>query len=290
MNFWGRILLVLNVVMGFMFMAYAAAVFNTQTSWKQKAETHQVTIGEKDARLNDLTQEFDTFKNDNAKVIAQMTDERDTAKASLAQMQTANETLTKQMETTQTELEREKALSQISAEEAQTRKAEALKERSANVALHKTIDEQMKNIHALEDEIYENGIERQNLIATHEIILGELADAKKIIRYKGIDKEETKEILVRQSPPPVVEGVVVDTKADSRNGIEYVGISVGSDDGLVKGHKLDVYRFASSAEKRPKYVAQIEIVNVDPDRAVGRVVNKSKNGVVQKGDNVSTKL
>lgn len=290
MNFWGRILLVLNVVLSFTFMAYAAAVFNTQTSWKQEAETRQETISQKDAQFNTLSQEFETFKNDNAKVMVQLTDRAETSEASLAQLQTAHETLTKQMETTQTELEREKALAEIAHEEALTRKAEALKERNANAALHKTIDKQIDKIHELEDKIYENSVERQNLIATHNAVLSDLANAKQIIRYKGIDKEEEKELLAKQSPPPTVEGVVLNTKADTRNGLEYVEISVGSDDGLVKGNELYSYRFATSVEERPKYINTIQLVSVGPDRSVGVVVSKSKNGEVKKGDNVSTKL
>ncbi|MDA0834464.1 MAG: hypothetical protein O2955_09425 [Planctomycetota bacterium] len=290
MNFWGRILLVLNVILSFTFLAYAASVFNVQKSWREKSEANAEIVKQKDSQLTNLTQEFDNFKNDTAKQIAEMTDERDTATNSRNQLQTALETLTKQMETTQTELEREKALSQISGEETEARKAEALKERAANVALHKTIVAHMKKIHELEDQIYENGIERQNLIVTHEMVLSELADAKKVIRYKGIDKEETKDILVRQSPPPTVEGVVLSTRADSRNGLQYVEISVGSDDGLVKGHELFGYRFATSVEDRPKYLNTIRLIRVDPDKSVGVVIPKSKNGEIKKGDNVSTKL
>jgi hypothetical protein len=33
-----------------------------------------------------------------------------------------------------------------------------------------------------------------------------------------------------------------------------------------------------------------EVVRAEPDRAVGRVIESSRNGVIQKGDNVTTKL
>ena len=95
--------------------------------------------------------------------------------------------------------------------------------------------------------------------------------------------------LAGQQPPPVVEGVVMDARKSARQGTEFVEISLGSDDGLAKGHSLFVYRGANGGD-RGKYLGKIEIVYVTPDKAVGTVVERAKNGVIQKGDNVTSKL
>jgi len=66
---------------------------------------------------------------------------------------------------------------------------------------------------------------------------------------------------------------------------------LGSDDGLSKGHQLFVYRFGTIENgNRPKYLGKIELVYVDPDKAVGTVIDAAKNGVIEKGDHVNSKL
>jgi hypothetical protein len=42
--------------------------------------------------------------------------------------------------------------------------------------------------------------------------------------------------------------------------------------------------------QQPKFLCKIVIVNTTPDKAVGEVIESTRNGVIQKGDNVTTKL
>ncbi len=76
---------------------------------------------------------------------------------------------------------------------------------------------------------------------------------------------------------------------DKTNRTEFVEVSIGSDDGLLKNHLLDVYR-SSAAGGAPKYLGKIKIVYVTNDRAVGQVVQAAKNGIIERGDNVTTRL
>jgi hypothetical protein len=52
---------------------------------------------------------------------------------------------------------------------------------------------------------------------------------------------------------------------------------------LAVGHTAYISRGA-------KYLGQIKIVRVSADRAVGSVVQRAKNGIIEEGDHVSTKL
>jgi hypothetical protein len=63
---------------------------------------------------------------------------------------------------------------------------------------------------------------------------------------------------------------------------DYLEISIGSDDGLRKGHKLEVYRGRS-------YLGRIEIREVAPDRAVAVILKDYRKGPIKKGDKVATK-
>jgi hypothetical protein len=62
-----------------------------------------------------------------------------------------------------------------------------------------------------------------------------------------------------------------------------VEISIGSDDGIGPKMKLIVFRGS-------RYICEIEITDVYPDMAVGRVIEETRNGSIERGDNVTTKL
>ena len=82
----------------------------------------------------------------------------------------------------------------------------------------------------------------------------------------------------------VVECGVLTTKKGDRNGSELVEISLGSDVWRAKGHKLYVYR----AVGKGKYLGTIRLDMVDYRTAVGVVIQSSKSGEIQRGDDVTT--
>ncbi len=67
-----------------------------------------------------------------------------------------------------------------------------------------------------------------------------------------------------------------------------VVLSIGSDDGLVAGHELELYR----SDPVPEYLGRVRIETVDPDRAVAAVINgKTIQGKkIQEGDRVSSQI
>ena len=78
--------------------------------------------------------------------------------------------------------------------------------------------------------------------------------------------------------PPNVKGVVV--TVGEKNLIE---ISVGGDDGILVGHKLDVYREGA-------YLGKVIVLKTSPDRAVAEIIPDFKRGTIRKGDRVATKF
>ena len=82
--------------------------------------------------------------------------------------------------------------------------------------------------------------------------------------------------------PPVVDGVV---RAVTGDGL--MEISIGSDDGLLKGHKLEVYRQSAG---RNTYVGRIEVVKTAYDRSVCKTLPSFMKSAVQEGDSVTSKI
>ena len=64
---------------------------------------------------------------------------------------------------------------------------------------------------------------------------------------------------------------------------EYLEISLGSDSGLVVGHKVTVFN-------GEKFLGEVQLTIVEPDKAVGYSIKKSKNAVYHKNDEVTTKF
>jgi len=83
-------------------------------------------------------------------------------------------------------------------------------------------------------------------------------------------------------PPPALGGRV--TKVDSLIG--RVEINIGSDDGLVRGHELTIYRDDPSKRSLagPVYLGRIRILRTDPDQAVGEVIEWTGEAAFKEGN------
>lgn len=66
-----------------------------------------------------------------------------------------------------------------------------------------------------------------------------------------------------------------------------ISISVGSDQGLRRGHALEAYRQENSTAS---YLGRVEVVETQRDRAVCKVLPNFQRGVIQEGDRVSSQL
>ena len=208
-----------------------------------------------------------------------------TAEASNTILERQMEVLRGQRDTARTERDNQTALAKSAGEEAKSWRGELNVQRDANDKLHATVDDLRKQTRNQEDKIFNQDTTIRSIAARHSKSLEEAAFLKKVVRLHGLETDPN--VIARMLNPPVVEGEVWNTqRARKRGNLDLVEITIGSDDGLVKGHMLFVYRTSGSG----KYLGKIKLVNVTPDRAVGTVVEQAKNGIIQRGDNVTTKL
>jgi hypothetical protein len=80
--------------------------------------------------------------------------------------------------------------------------------------------------------------------------------------------------------PENLEGLITDAKDD------LVEINLGSDHGLAVNHSLYVIR----VKPNPLYLGEIRLVQVNANRAVGRVVVPRKDNPIQKNDLVVSRI
>ncbi|HET6326466.1 MAG TPA: hypothetical protein VFG04_17455 [Planctomycetaceae bacterium] len=280
----GKVLVVAQLAFSILLMAFAAGVATVQTNWKTNAAAVQKKL---DTASKQLSEAKSVAQKDKDKAVASekaLKDEAARAQGALdaakAEISRSQRTLTQ----TKTELENMRSEAKISGEEARARRDEAVNMRTINNELHRTRDEQVTLAHQYADKITNLEQQIKGMVDKQNKLANDYAILQKFIRIKGFDSDP-REVAGLVEPAPIVEGVVETTRKGGRNGAELVEISLGSDAGLAKGHELFVYR-----SEGKKYLGKIRLDYVDYRSAVGVVVQSTKNGQIQRGDIVTTKL
>ena len=288
MSFVGKMLIVLQVVLSIMFMAFAGAVYTTQTNWKNQADSLEEQVSALQTQINDDASASQAQ-------ISELTQQRDAAvgRAEMAEarnVQLAAEIANERDRSNRVENERSsfEGLAGAKSVEASFRDEEAQRQRIAYQTLRTQNDELASTLRNTEDALFAANLERQALAERYDSLLAEAGDLKRILRLNDLPTDPS-EYAGLEEPPPPVDGLVLATKKDKTNRTEFVEVSIGSDDGLLKNHELDVFRSATAGSK-VQYLGKIRITLVTPDRAVGYVVQAAKNGIIERGDNVTTKL
>ncbi len=288
MTFVGKMLVVVQLLLSISFMALAGAVYSVQQNWKSKSETVQTTLDQTQTDLNDQNTRMQ-------RQLDEAVSARDTATATANQTEGLNAQLRTQLANAQQQinqisLERDslRGLAQAKSDEAAFRNEEAQRERIASLALRGQVNELNAGLRDRDDQIFGQKLELDDLRERFDAMVSDNGDLKKILRLNNLPTDPTLFTSLDEPPPPV-DGVVVATSTDKANRTEAVEISVGSDDGVRKNHVLDAYSAEANGGKT-RYLGKIRITHVTPDRAVGYVIESVKNGIIQRGDNVTTRL
>jgi len=281
----GKVLVVAQIAFSILLMAFAAGVGSVQTNWKKKADAAEKTLATTTKQLTDAKSLSQKDKDKAVATEKALKDAADRAQGTADATKAQVTRLQRELTQTRTELENIRAEAKIAGEESRARRDEAVSMRQINAELHKTRDEQITLAHQYADKIVNLEQQSKAMTEKHNKLLADYAILQKFIRIKGFDSDP-REVAGLAEPAPIVNGVVLSTKKGGRNGSDLVEISLGSDSGLAKGHELFVYR----PDGKGKYLGKIRLDYVDYRTAVGVVVQSTKNGQIQKGDDVTTKL
>lgn len=282
MTFVGKILVILIMVFSMLFLAFSVVVFSTEKNWKAERDKLKADLTTEQGKLNTASAEVDEAKK-----------ALDAAKADFAQQTKALgaqiESLKAQIASKETEVVQTRDTAGRSSEtlqaalrEAESRRAETDKLREQLSAVQQLANEYKITQTELNDQI--RLLQRQLETATrNNADLRERAGAFAMeLRKNGLSDDFT-QIRGVNTVPPDVEGEVKRVDASGQR----VEITIGSDDGLVVGHELEVYR----TQPTPEYLGRVRIDAVDPDQAVASVIGKTIQGKkIQEGDHVAPKI
>jgi regulator of replication initiation timing len=300
MNLLGKIFIVLIFVMSLVFSTMVVAVYSTHTNWREVVmrPADQVGPGKELGLRYQLENERQLVKQLQERMellTKQLNAEKLAYQQAVAKLETENARLADeldQLKRTHAQLveENNRALASLAAlqEETASLRAEVvggviggqkvLGLREEIRLVQKDRDSQFQRVVELTDELNQTRQQLDTLKEQSTRLAQELANAQSVLRKFGL--KPVPELYA--DTPPEVEGVILATTAGG-----HVEISIGSDDGLEKGQKLEVYRIAPD---QAMYLGRIEVLETAPDRAVCRIIPEYRKGEMQRGDRVASKI
>lgn len=283
MSYIGKILVVMQLVLSICLMAFAAAVSSYQTNWKAKAEATQAQLSKAQQDNNDLTQQMQASA---AKHDADMKQEKATSgeltsKVAILNAQVTN--LSAEAKRRGEELNQKTQISSDLADDSVARQNEVRLVRVNLMNAYRDRDKENTLNAALQDKNFEMQTKLDRLVAQNTQLMKDNQNYRDVLAAKGLPTE-IEEYQRVQAPPPKVEGKVLETRKPSKGGDPLLTISLGENDGLVKGNVLLVYRRGTT----PKFLGKARVLYVSADQAVCTLFQRS--GLVEKGDDVTTQL
>ena len=290
MSLFGKLLLVANMVLAVCFLALAGAVYSTQQTWKQRHDS----VEEQLAQTRTNLQAAESAKNDAERRLKDETEKLaqdvSTFRGRFEIEQEKVATLTSERDAAETKAERAASLATTQANEAQFRTETELVQRGVNESLHTRLEQLTARLQQVQDDLFteqltKSQLEREYLVAAEELTALKRRVGSRALQPGGDDVVEE----LAGNPPPEIDGLVQRTGKNDAGQVDYVALSIGSDDGLEKGQSLTAYR-PGNEQTDAKYLGRVTLVTVNPDSAVARVDVRSKQGIIEEGDRVTSRL
>ncbi len=286
-NIVSKILIVANLVFSLCFMCFAGAVYSFQAGWVQKHEKAAAQLASTKSQLDDAMKQKDDQKS---KFDKDLLDEQMRANNAEAKVNGLEQNL-KQSTGNQTnaEKERDKHLADllVAQKEAQARVTETNDARAEIKRLRDQNNDAIAIRRGLEDKNLQMEGQLAEASSRESQFLKEITRLNDLLRLNKIDPRDP---VIGPVPRVVqkVDGKVEESRKNASRTQEHVLISVGSDDGVFKGMQMTVYR--TTDDGKANFLATIQITDFYPDKAVGLVVEETRNGTIGRGDYVTTKF
>jgi hypothetical protein len=281
MTFVGKILVIVIMACSLLFLGISTVVFTTAKNWKVATEAEKKKVG-------DLTQKL----SDSQKGVQAAQIDLDAAKVNFAALQAQldnriklledeNKRSQDQITASRGQVGTAEESSKVALKEAEARREETFKLREQKSTVEKQANEFKLRQAELNDRIRELERILETATKNNSDLRERVAKFSTLLRQNGLS-DDIAQIKGTETPPPVA-GEVKQVDPTNRK----VVITIGSDDGLVPGHELFLFR----EKPRPEYIGKITITAVDPDQAVGRVNGSTYQGKkIQEGDIVSSTI
>lgn len=284
MNLVGKILTALIALLSVVFMSFALAVYATHVNWRDRVmnpdDGYQAKLKKEQDAKKELQGQMDRF-------VAERDAERKALRDAVAALTTKEKDLEREnvdMKKSLTEVqERErKAVAALTATQnaaaAATGERDQLRKDLAEA--RKQREDEFRKAVELTDALHQNANDLTTLKSKNVTLVQDLQKYKDLLARQGMTQDI--DVLLRKLPPDVGGQVI------TAGGGGLIEISLGADDGLKKGDRLEVYRTGGAGGST--YLGRVEVVEAVPERSVCKIIPEYQKGAIQKGDRVASKL
>jgi predicted nucleic acid-binding Zn-ribbon protein len=278
MTFLGKIFTVLVLCLSLLFFFVALAVNASHIKHKTKLAAYQTQAKQLETTIDELKKRIEELQTARTQEIA-------SRRLALAAVQTQLDTAKEQL------LQANKELNDKAA--TLTAQTQQLGEAHERVAILNRQNDSLKA--DLDKIIADRNDQRRRVISLTDQLHGLQSveqDLKASIAQLQRDatffqaKSETQAAALKTAgvrdpedvPPAGLRGEVLHVGNDKS-----VVVSIGKDDGLREGHKLEVYRGA-------QYLGRIQIRTTKDDQATGTILTSFQKGYIQAGDKVAARV
>lgn len=282
MTFVGRILVVIHLVLSVFFMAFAGAVYTTHANWQAKLKTTNDTLKKTQADLAAARTEAENQRKSDSEKFAEMENQKREFEGLYSQLKIQYAALEVESKQTKLLLDAEREVAVLNTAEAKDRAAESMEQRGKNSQLYDSRNDVFDQLKDSEDKRFAMDLYLQQVEQKYAQLLQENATYRKYLASKKLLTDPS-QMTATVTPPLEVEGVILEYEKSKRGTNDLLTLSVGSDDGLQKGHEMTVFG-------EDGYLGTVKLMTVTPDRSIGLVIKKMKNTQIKRGDNVSTKF
>ena len=267
MTFVGKILVLINLVMSFMFMAFAVMVYTTRTDLKGELAEQKALVSKAGQEKSDLeTKNADLEKKLQVEQ-ANLKKAKDDATKTVADLNSQIQSLQSERQTIREENQKSLAQLQTATTEQQQRREEVKRLNDEKFQLLESNNKLISERTELSDNLAKRESELALLTERNQQLNERLTQLEGfVVRTRGKlpNKTELDEAAEGPPPPPDVEGIVQEVNESGK----YIVISLGEDDGIRKDQELDVWRY----KPEPKYVGKVRIFLTEATRAVAKPV------------------
>lgn len=278
MSLVGRILIFLILLMSLVFMTVTMMVYSTHKNWKDLVTNPSTGLK---AKLDNTKAQVSALEKQREEALNQLAFEQAARAESLAVLEVRSRELSQQLvkaekERQQLRIENAEKIKLLETNQNEMKRlkdeVDAMRGEIRTARLDR--DSQLTEARSLADKLNQSEGELRRLKERNNQLIGELSGAKLILDRNGMTVDTPVDGL-----PPKVDGVV--TAVRNSNLVE---VSMGTDEGIRRGHTLDIYRATGA------YLGRLQVIETSPDRAVGRIVPEFLQGVIRKGDRVASRL
>jgi hypothetical protein len=287
MTLTGKILVVLNMMMGIFFMGFAMIIYETRTNLRKDMATLNTTLSVTSGNLTQARTELSAANEAKTKLEDEKKQEADRYQQEIASLKASTDSLKKELVDFRSRVAKDETVASKATDNETVRTDEIEQLRKFREELISQKSTLLKENNDLKDKLQQATNDLKLTQARNEDVVSQVSELERYIAairqsYKVPGPEEILNAVGAQAPPPPpdVEGIV--TKVDKEG--KFFQISLGEDDGLRPGQQLQVWR----QKPEPKYLGSVKVTTTEPTTAV--VTPIVLTGLIQQNDRVGPEI